>query len=126
MCCCVVRLSLKQFPISISTRSGGHGLHLFGDCPDEARQLTRDRGSDHRRLLSCPGELAIPSAQPLLSFPCDVADRLDLPFLPQQLHSADPCRKSIAPGGFYQHASSRTITCLGDAALAPRAAAGML
>jgi hypothetical protein len=55
---------LKQFPISISTRSGDGLLHLFGDRPDEARQLTRDRGNDHRRLLSCPGELAIPSAQP--------------------------------------------------------------
>jgi hypothetical protein len=82
MCCCVVRLSLKQFPISISTRSGGHGLHLFGDRPDEASQLTRDRGSDHRRLLSGPGEVAIPSAQPFLRFPCDVTDRLGQPFLP--------------------------------------------
>ena len=63
----MVRLSLKQFPISISARSGSRGLYLFGDRPDEARQLTRDRGSDHRRLLSCPGELAIPSAQPLLA-----------------------------------------------------------
>ena len=109
MCCCVAQLSLRQFPISISTRSGSHGLYLFGDRPDEARQLTRDRGSDYRRLLSCPGELAIPSAQPLLSFPCDVADRLELPLLPQ-LFSADPCRNSIAPGGFDQHASRATAS----------------
>jgi hypothetical protein len=37
---------LKQFPISISTRSGSHGLHLFGDRPDEARQLT-ERVNDY-------------------------------------------------------------------------------
>jgi len=35
-------------------------------------------------------------------------------------------RKSMAPGGFDQHASRRTVIGLGNAALAPRAAAGML
>lgn len=70
----------------------------------EAGQLARDRGSDHRRQLSCPGELAIPSAQSLLSFPCDVTDRLGQTLLAQQLLSADPRGK--APG-FRQRYLSR-------------------
>ena len=94
MYCCVVRPLLATVSVISLRCSGSRGLYLFGDCPDEARQLARDRSSDHRRQLSDPCELAIPSAQPLLSFPCDVADRLDLPFLPQQLLSADPCRET--------------------------------
>ena len=39
---------------------------------------------------------------------------------------ADPCRKPIAPGGFDQHTSRRSVAGLGNAALASRAAAGML
>src|SRR5579859_1390433 len=43
--------------------SRSHRLCLLGDRPDKVRQLTRDRRSDYRRHLSCPGEPAIPSAQ---------------------------------------------------------------
>src|SRR4051812_32587057 len=50
------------------------------------------RGRHWARQLSGSDELAIPSAQPFLSFPCDVTDRLGQTLLPQQLLSADPCR----------------------------------
>src|SRR5580698_764679 len=83
------------FPISLCP-SGSCGLCLFGDRPDETRQLTRDRDSDHRRQLSRPGELAIASAQPFLRLPCDVADRLGQALLAQQLLAADACGKSVA------------------------------
>src|SRR4029077_19420205 len=114
------------FPYISPCPSWSRRLCLCGDRPDETRQLTRDCGSDHRRQLSRPGELAIPSAQPFLSLPCDVADGLGQALLAQQLLAADPCGKSVAPGRFDQHASRCSVAGLGNAALASRAAAGML
>src|SRR5277367_2074952 len=62
----------------------GH-RHLPCDGPDEARQLAGDRGGDDIGRLAGPGKLAIPRAQPHLPLPGDVADRLGLVLLPQQL-----------------------------------------
>src|SRR5215831_716033 len=49
--------------------------HAPGDGPDEACQLTSDRGSDDIGRLAAAGELAIARAQPQLRFPGDLADR---------------------------------------------------
>src|ERR1700688_2462932 len=106
--------------------SGSRGVYLFGDCPDEACQLAGDRGSDHRRQLPGSCERAIASAQPFLSLPRDITDRLSQTFLSQQLLAADPCGKAVAPCGLDEHPPCRAVTGLGDPALAACAAAGML
>jgi hypothetical protein len=54
-----------------------------GDGPDEACQLTSDRGSDDIGWLAAAGELAIARAQPQLCFPGDLADRPGLRLLPE-------------------------------------------
>src|SRR6266568_444253 len=64
--------------------------HALGDGPDEACQLTGDRGSDDIGRLAAAGELAIARAQPQLRFPGDLADRPRLLLLPQQQLAADP------------------------------------
>jgi len=70
----------------------------------------------HRRAVL----LAVPRLQPVLQRVGCFPVRASLRY---RRHSR---RKSIAPGGFDQHASRRTVIGLGNAALAPRAAAGML
>ena len=50
-------------------RSARCRLDAPGDGPDEARQLTGDRGSDDIGWLAAAGELAIARAQPQLRFP---------------------------------------------------------
>src|SRR3954449_10391519 len=96
-----------RLPCSVTVtlrRSGSRGLHLFGDCPNKAGQLARNRGGDHRRPLSGPGKCAISSAKPLLSLPCDVTDWFWPALLTLQLLAADPGRKAIAPCRLDQHA----------------------
>src|SRR6266567_7826484 len=115
---------LMFLPKRIASSTGV--LRLPGDRPNKARQFARDRGRHHRWRLACLGELAIPPAQPLLGLPRRVTDRLGERFLAQQLVTADPGREPIAPGGLDQHPPRRTVTRLGDAALAPRAAARVL
>src|ERR1700735_1847129 len=75
--------------------------------------------------LSGARELAIAAAQPFLSLPGNVTDRLDQAFLSQQLLAADPCGKAIAPCRLDEHPSSRAVTGLSDPALAACTAAGM-
>src|SRR5262249_9227609 len=55
--------------------------HASGDGPDEACQLTSDRGSDDIGQLTAASELAIAGAQPQLRFPGDLVDWLGLRFL---------------------------------------------
>src|SRR6516162_2543673 len=56
-------------------RSACRRRHTPGDGPDEACQLTSDRGSDDIGRLAAASELAIAGAQPQLRFPGDLADR---------------------------------------------------
>src|SRR6266446_4597142 len=53
-------------------RSARRRRHAPGDGPDEACQLTGDRGSDDIGRLAVAGELAITRAQPQLRFPGDL------------------------------------------------------
>src|ERR1700752_5060822 len=119
---CGASLGMDRYRAS---RSRSRGLYLFRNCPDEAHQLARDRGRDHRRQLSGAGERAVAPAQPLLRLPCDVTDRFGPTLLAQQLFAADPCRKAIAPCRLDQHPSRRAVTGLGDPTLAACAAAGV-
>src|SRR6202043_1932883 len=64
--------------------------HAPCDSPDQACQLAGDRGGDDIGRFASPAELAIARAQPHLSLPCDVADRLGLVLLPPQQLAADP------------------------------------
>ena len=108
--CVLAPRDLRGFAFSINlgaSRAGG--LCLVSDCPDETRQFARDRGGHHRRRLPRAGKLAIAAAQPFLGFPRRVADWTGQALLSQQLLSADPSRKPIAPGGLDQHPPRRTI-----------------
>src|ERR1700680_5273148 len=91
----------RSFP-----RSAPRYLHLPSDRPDEARQLTGDRGGDNIGRFAGPGEPAIARAQPHLPLPGDVADRPRLVLLPQQQLSAEPGRKAVAPGRLGPQAAS--------------------
>src|SRR5690348_9743404 len=64
--------------------------HVPGDSPDEARQLTGDRGSDDIGWLAAASDLAIAGAQPQLRLPGDLADRPGLLFLSEPQLTADP------------------------------------
>src|SRR5271156_2911633 len=75
----------------------GH-RHLPSDGPDEACQLTGDRGGDDIGGLASPGAPGIARTQPRLPLPGDVADRLGLVLLSQQQFAADPGREAVAPG----------------------------
>src|SRR5260370_17954024 len=50
-------------------RSACRRHHLPGDGPNEARQLSADRGGDDIDRLAGPGELATPPPQPHLPLP---------------------------------------------------------
>src|SRR5690349_14494081 len=105
--------SLVWCPANLSASSAG-GVRLFCDCPDEARQLARDRGGDHGRQLSRPDKFAIPPTQPFLRLPRGVADRFGQTFLSQQLLAADSGWEPVAPGGLDQHPPRRAVPSLGD------------
>ena len=97
---------------------------MFGDRPDQTRQLAGDCGRNDGRGFSRPGELAIAPTQSFLHLPCGVADRLGQTLLPQQLLSADARREPITPGRLDQHAPRDAIPGFRDAALATCGAAG--
>src|SRR2546421_4976765 len=78
-------------------RSARGRRHTPGDGPDEAGQLTGDRGRDEVGRLAGAGELAIACAQPQLRLPGDLADRPGLLLLPEQQFAADPCREAVGP-----------------------------
>src|SRR3954447_6713197 len=117
-CGLVISRALLCPALTPAERAGG--LHLVGDRPDEARQLTRDCGSDHCRRLSRPGELAISPTQSFLRLPRRVANRAGQTLLSQQKLSADPCREPVAARGLDQHATCRAVPGLGDTALTRR------
>ena len=99
---------------------------MFGDRPDEPRQLAGDCGRNDGRGFSRPGELAIAPTQSFLRLPCGVADRLGQTLLAQQLLSADARREPITPGRLDQHSPRRAIPSFRDSALAACGAAGVL
>src|SRR5271155_1611568 len=104
----------------------GFGSRLFGDRPNEARKLARNRGGDHGLQFSRMGELAISTAESLLGLPGYVSDWLAQLFLAQKEIATDTCWKPVAPCRLDQHAPRRAIARLGDSALASRASDGML
>src|SRR5258708_13234720 len=65
-------------------RSAWRDCHLSSNCPNETRQLASDRGGDDIGRLAGAGEPAIARAQPDLTLPGDVTDRVwpGLPALP--------------------------------------------
>src|ERR1700729_2119818 len=69
----------------------GFGLRLFGDRPNEARKLARNRGGDHGLQFPCMGELAISTAESLLGLPGYVSDWLAQLFLAQKEIATDKC-----------------------------------
>ena len=73
------------------------GLRLFGDRPNKAGELARNRGGDHGLQLPRMPELAIPTAQSFLGFPRYVADRLAQLLLTQKEIATDPRREPVAP-----------------------------
>ena len=96
-------------------RSACWHCHMWGDGPDDARQLARDRSGDDFGRFGGPGEPAIARRQPDLPLPGDVANRPRLILLPQQQLAAEPSREAIAPGRLDQQPASCSITGLGDA-----------
>ena len=104
----------------------GFGSRLFGDRPNEAQKLARNRGGDHGLQFPRMGELAISTAESLLGLPSYVSDWLAQLFLAQKEIATDTCWKPVAPCHLNQHAPRRAIARLGDSALASRASAGML
>src|SRR6266478_2942741 len=97
-------------------RSAGRRRHAPGDGPDEAGQLTGNRGSDDIGRLAATGELAIARAQSQLRLPGDLADRLGLLLLPEQQFAADPGREAVGPGRLDQQPAGGTVAGLGEAA----------
>ena len=75
-----------------------------------------DGGGDHLLQLAAGHELAIPTAQPALTFPGDVAHCLGQSGLPLLQHPALAGWEAIGPGTFNEHASYPTGAGLGDAA----------
>src|SRR5665213_716766 len=107
-------------------RSGRHHRYLSGNGPDEASQLAGDCGGDDIGRLASSGELAIAGAQPKLSFPGSLTDRLRLALLPQQQLAAEPGREPVGPCALDQYPASRVIARLGDTAAFDAGAARML
>src|SRR5262249_62202023 len=83
--------------------------------PDEACQLTSDRGSDDIGRLAAAGELAIARAQPQLRVPGDLADRPGLRLLPEPKLAADAGREAVTPSGLDQQPTGRGIAGFGEA-----------
>src|SRR5437899_852262 len=81
--------------------------HAPGNGPDEARQLTGDRGSDDIGRFAAAGELATTRTQSQLRFPGDLADRPRLLLLPQPQRAADPGRETLTPGRLDQQPPGR-------------------
>src|SRR6516164_9242416 len=76
-------------------RSAHRRRHAPGNGPDEAGQLTRDRGGDHIGRLATAGELAIAGTKPKLRLRGDLAVRLGLFLLPEQQLATDPRREAV-------------------------------
>src|SRR6516162_9363519 len=100
--------------------------HVPGDGPNEACQLTGDRGSDDIGRLAAASELAIAGAQPQLRLPGDLADRLGLLLLPKPQFAADPGREAVGPGCLDQQPAGRAVAGLGKPAAFDARTARML
>src|SRR5215831_11130822 len=95
-------------------RSARRRRHAPGDGPDEACQLTGDRGSDDISRLAAAGELAVARAQSQLRLPGDLADRPWLLLLPQPQLAADPGWEAVGPGRLDQQPAGRAVAGLGE------------
>src|SRR6516165_912711 len=123
------RMVRWRFPCSAITgllRSACRQRHVLGDGPDEARQLTGDRGRDDIGRLAAAGELAVARAQSQLRFPGDFADRPGLLLLPEPQLTADPGWEAIGPRRLDQQPAGRAIAGLGEAAAFDAGTARML
>src|SRR6266851_538407 len=94
-----------------------HGLLSFDrdtDRPDEADELTGDRGDHVRRGFPPREEAAIATAEALLRFPGEGRDRLGLAALalPEALRALR--REAVRPGGLDQDAAEVGVAGLGD------------
>src|SRR5271155_2512901 len=92
------RRVLSAPPLPVITRFLGSACGdrpLASDGPDKAGEFAGDCGGDDIGGFAGPGEFAIARAQPHLSLPGDVADRLGLLFLAQPQVAADPGREAV-------------------------------
>src|SRR6516162_4546418 len=107
-------------------RSARRWRHVPGDGPDEARQLTGDRGIDDIGRLAAASELAIAGTQPQLRLPGDLADRPRLLFLSEPQLAADPGWEAVGPRRLDQQPAGRAVAGLGKAAAFDTRTARML
>src|SRR5271166_2876797 len=106
-------------PLPVTTRflqSACWYCDLAGDSPDKAGEFASDCGGDDIGGFAGPGEAAIARAQPHLSLPGDVADRLRLLLLPEPQLAANSGRKAVAPRRLDQQPARRAVAGFGDAA----------
>jgi hypothetical protein len=90
------------------------GCNFLADCPDESRQFTRDCCDRHRRHLASGHQSPIPTAQPHLRLPGNLANTSWCTFNEALLIRADAGRMSVAPRALHQCTASPTIAGLGD------------
>src|SRR5215467_14064307 len=107
-------------------RSARRRRHAPGDGPEEACQLTGDRGSDDIGRLAAASELAITGAQSQLCLPGDLADRPGLLLLSEPQLTADPSWEAVGPGRLDQQPAGRAVAGLGEAAAFDAGTARML
>src|SRR6516165_10513730 len=107
-------------------RSARRWRHAPGDRPEEAYQLTGDRGSDDIGRLAAASELAIASAQPQLRLQGDLADRPGLLLLSEPQLTAHSGWEAVGPGRLDQQPASRAVAGLGKAAAFDARTARML
>src|SRR5216684_2847440 len=100
-------------------RSTGRG-HLASDGPDEARELTSDRGDGDSLKLAPPDQRSVAPVQAALRLPGDLANRSRRGRDLLLLVFAHPRRMLIAPGALHQHASRPPVAGLGDGAALDR------
>src|SRR5205807_9206691 len=96
------------------------------DSPDEACQLTRDRGDDEGRSLAALRQGTIACGQARLGLPGNVLDVSWCGGDLVELLLADARRMAVAPGALHQNASCPMIAGLGNAGTIDRLAARSL
>src|SRR5437764_5186031 len=93
-------------------RSTGRG-YFASDRPDEARELTRDRGDGDGLELAPPDQRAVAPVQAALRLPGDLANRSRRGRDPLLLVFADPRWMLIVPAAFHQHTARPPVAGLG-------------
>ena len=93
--------------------------------PEEADELAGDGGGGH--LPGLPGRESVKDfVEPVLTLPGVGDDRGVLALLPPFERSADGGPPSVTPGGLDEHVSATGVAGLGDGALPPAVAGGVL